>query len=223
MKLRYYMRGLGIGILVTALIMGVSGKQQIPLTDAEIKAKAAMLGMVESGSITLSDVQQIQGQNLDSLDSISDEPDKDEVKEASSGDDDTGNMDMSGNEDMSESPEATVSEDETSEMGITEGSDATESSDTSDDNEGAEGTDSAETVTESENTEVKMVSITIKSGSGSKTVCKQLVAAGLIEDANEYDKYLIKNEYATRICVGTYEIPIGSSWEEIAKQITRKK
>lgn len=57
MKLRYYIRGLGIGIIVTALIMGVATKEGIPLTDAEIKVLAQKLGMVESDSLKLSDIQ----------------------------------------------------------------------------------------------------------------------------------------------------------------------
>ena len=56
MKRKYFLRGLGIGIVVTALIMGISNRDSRPLTDAEIKAKAAALGMVESDSLKLSDV-----------------------------------------------------------------------------------------------------------------------------------------------------------------------
>ena len=58
MKLKYYLRGLGIGILVTALIMGFTAKDNRPLTDAEIKAAAAELGMVESDSLRLADLPQ---------------------------------------------------------------------------------------------------------------------------------------------------------------------
>ena len=58
MKLKYYLRGLGIGILVTALIMGFTTKEGRPLTDAEIKAAAAELGMVESDSLRLADLPQ---------------------------------------------------------------------------------------------------------------------------------------------------------------------
>ena len=57
MKLRYYLRGLGIGVFVTALIMGVALKGDRSLSDAEIKARAAELGMVESTSRTLADIQ----------------------------------------------------------------------------------------------------------------------------------------------------------------------
>lgn len=48
MKRKYYMRGLGIGILVTALILGISSGQKRSMTDEEIKARAKELGMVES-------------------------------------------------------------------------------------------------------------------------------------------------------------------------------
>lgn len=58
MKLKFYLRGLGIGVVVTALIMGIATKDKLPLTDAEIKAAAAKLGMVESDSLKLSDLDQ---------------------------------------------------------------------------------------------------------------------------------------------------------------------
>ncbi len=47
MNLKYYLRGLGIGIVVTALLMSLSARNQDNLTDEEIKARAVELGMVE--------------------------------------------------------------------------------------------------------------------------------------------------------------------------------
>ncbi|MBE5882252.1 MAG: endolytic transglycosylase MltG [Lachnospiraceae bacterium] len=54
MKLRYYMRGLGIGILVTAILMSVTldGKTE-KLTDAEIIERAKALGMEEKYETTV--------------------------------------------------------------------------------------------------------------------------------------------------------------------------
>lgn len=57
MKLKYQMRGLGIGIMVTALLMGVATGKGIPLSDAEIKAKALELGMVEREALKLTDLK----------------------------------------------------------------------------------------------------------------------------------------------------------------------
>ena len=56
MKLRYYIRGLGIGMAVTALILHFSGASAAPLSDAEIMRRAEELGMVKS--VTLSELGQ---------------------------------------------------------------------------------------------------------------------------------------------------------------------
>lgn len=51
MKLRMYLRGLGLGIIVTALILSFSANSRSKeMTDAQIKAKAKELGMVEEGA-----------------------------------------------------------------------------------------------------------------------------------------------------------------------------
>ncbi len=54
MKLRYYMRGLGIGVFVTAILMGVTlhGKTE-QLSDAEIIERAKALGMEEKYETTV--------------------------------------------------------------------------------------------------------------------------------------------------------------------------
>ena len=49
MKLKFYLRGLGIGIAVTALVMGLalSKDTKESMTDEEIRERAEQLGMVE--------------------------------------------------------------------------------------------------------------------------------------------------------------------------------
>ncbi len=56
MKLNYYMRGLGIGIVVTALLMGIalSGRKE-KMTDEEIRQRALEMGMVD-GNVVLADL-----------------------------------------------------------------------------------------------------------------------------------------------------------------------
>ena len=49
MKLKYYLRGLGIGMAVTALILGISfsgrqGQEAQTLTDEQIRERASELG-----------------------------------------------------------------------------------------------------------------------------------------------------------------------------------
>lgn len=84
MKLRYYLRGLGIGILVTALILGIAGGRDNSMSDAQIRARAAELGMVDGSSTVLGNLQktpssgdnEAQGDNTQSEDEIlkGDEP-----------------------------------------------------------------------------------------------------------------------------------------------------
>ncbi len=49
--LKYYLRALGIGIIVTALLMGYSQKGQAQMTDEEIRERAAQLGMREQQGV----------------------------------------------------------------------------------------------------------------------------------------------------------------------------
>lgn len=70
MRLKYYLRGLGIGIVVTAVIMGVSAERQKPvMTDEQIIARAKELGMVEQEGI----LAEIAGESVAAVDQTEDE------------------------------------------------------------------------------------------------------------------------------------------------------
>lgn len=56
MKLRFYMRGLGIGIIVTALILGIVSPQKNTANDADEQ----MAGTVDSQAVVLSDLKENQ-------------------------------------------------------------------------------------------------------------------------------------------------------------------
>ena len=58
MNLNYYLRGLGTGIVVTALIMGIAAGRKEPMSNAEIKERARALGMVEEESTHLIDLEE---------------------------------------------------------------------------------------------------------------------------------------------------------------------
>ncbi len=55
MERKYYLRGLGIGIIVTAILMGVFLSADKGMTDEEVIARAKKLGMTEAGAAVLSD------------------------------------------------------------------------------------------------------------------------------------------------------------------------
>lgn len=53
-KLKYYLRGLGIGIIVTTLILMISfSRREVSISDEEVMARAAQLGMVMAETETL--------------------------------------------------------------------------------------------------------------------------------------------------------------------------
>ena len=58
MKLKYYLRGMGIGIILTAIVMGFAlGGRKATLSDAEIIQRAKALGMVDGENGVLLDSQ----------------------------------------------------------------------------------------------------------------------------------------------------------------------
>lgn len=215
MKLRYQMRGLGIGIIVTALLMGVALDDGKPLTDAEIKLLAAELGMVESDSLKLSDVQTSTTKPVV------------EATEAPATEPTTIPTEEPGTESATE-PTETPTAEPTMEP-IAEPSTAP----TAEPTEAPTAEPSVAPTTEptAEPTEEptqapaagEIITIVVKRGATSYSVSKQLAEAGLVENANSFDKYLCSNGYAERIQVGTFEIPMGNTEEQIAKIITKTR
>lgn len=65
----------------------------------------------------------------------------------------------------------------------------------------------------------EMVTITVNSGDYSDTVAKACEAAGLVKSASDFDKYLCDNGYSGRIAVGDHKIAKGSDYETIAKAL----
>ena len=81
MKLRYYLRGVGTGILVTAIILGVAlGVQNNSMTEEQIKEKAKELGMVEES--LLSEVaEDIQDEQINKSEEAQETKEVQEIKE----------------------------------------------------------------------------------------------------------------------------------------------
>lgn len=203
MKLRFYLRGLGIGIMVTALIMGMTTEAGQPLSDAEIRALAENLGMVDPGTLSLADVGNVGGNQPSAPPEEANQPKTSEKPEIGNGEDD--NPFEEGNATESPEPGETAEPEESAVPSPTP--DATETPSPG----------PSTTQTEVSNTE--SVTIVIVRGDSSYTVSRRLVEAGLIEDARGFDAYLVDNGYSKTIRTGTYKIPLGATWEEIARII----
>ena len=195
MKLRYYMRGLGIGMLITALILILSGRTSGQLSDEQIKARAAELGMVMEDKSVLKESEASPGAALEETEEKPEEVEPEEVE-----------------------PEEVEPEEVESEEVEPEEVEPEEVKPKEVEPEETE----AEKVTPEETVPAETVTITVRSGASSVSVAKQIEDAGLVSSAGDFDRYLCQNGYDKKICVGTYTIPMDATEEEIARVITKK-
>lgn len=222
MKLKYYLRGLGIGIVVTALIMGLSTGNTVPMTDAEIKAKAAMLGMVESDSLRLSDrgtaTASPEATNNPEGTEASETPGATVGSEAEV----TATPEATALPEVTATPGATVSPEATATPEVTATPEATATPEVTTTPE-ATATPATTATPEATASPKATVTIIVQKGDGSDTVSRRLAEAGVIEDASGFDRYLIEKGYSRKISIGTYEIETGLPEEEVAKIITKTR
>lgn len=210
MKLKSYLRGLGIGMLFTAIIFCILPKEKESLTDEEICARALQLGMVKSDSITLADVQ---GKK---------EPQNWEVESK------TPTIEFSETQEQEIVSESQQSETQvqTEESAMPESIEVQEltslpviSESTGLPNQELAAEEGA-VIQESDNPE--LVIFTIPEGICSYTTCRLLYEAGLITEIEPLDDYLCDNGYSKSVRAGVYEIPKGISEIEIANIIIGK-
>lgn len=200
MKLKTYLRGLGLGLIVAALVTGVGSRQT--MSDEQIKARAKELGMMESKTyLTQVNESKEAAESLMESETVTETVAETEEIETT-----TLETAAEIKENVTETKE-TVSEETAETVPETESEPVEESPEQS-----IEETTSPETVT-----------FQIHSGDSSVSVAKRLAEAGLVGDAKAFDQYLCQNGYDKKIRVGTYEIQNDSSNEEIAKIITTGK
>ena len=209
MKLRTYLRGLGLGLIVAALVTGVGSQQT--MSDEQIKSRAKELGMMEGHTY------------LNQVDAAIETEETTEAEETTE------------TEETAETEEITETE-ETAETVIVETWES-ETRIELESETAAEETKAQETAPEAESEPVEesreqpvedtmapeTVTFQIHSGDSSVSVAKRLAEAGLVGDAKAFDRYLCQNGYDKKIRTGTYEIQSDSSNEEIAKIITAGK
>lgn len=206
MKLKYYLRGLGIGMIVTALILGISFSNRQDqtsqiMTDDQIRERAAELGMVDSSELTLAALQNSEKQPTEG------------TPEETTQTQEQNNIEAEPETTVPAETQATVEPETTQEPEATAEPEPEKMA-------------GPETTAEPEVTEApqrtQTASITIQRGDDSGSASRRLYEAGLVENAKAFDNYLCNNGYSRSINPGTYEIAPGTSEEEIAKIITGK-
>ena len=209
MKLKYYLRGLGIGIVVTALLMGYSNKNRAAEPKAEVATEetAGDLLADRNGEATTEEViEQSTVENV-TVETDSAETSEEEISQQGTA-----------SELESSTQEAeTITETESVTETETESVQAEETTDKKEQTQSSTEADAGNALPQT------TIEINIVRGDDSGTVARKLQNAGMVESATEYDAYLMQHGYDKKIRVGKVEIPVDATWQEIAEYISGKR
>lgn len=232
MKLRMYLRGLGLGMIVTALVLSFGVKSENKtMTDAEVRARAKELGMVEESEKLKDAVSKEAVNGEEAVAEVTDRANEDEPAEEVTEPNEVKADGTDKSEEPAEvkKPDATKDDvdkpEEVTEEPIKESSPEEKVEDDKDaaeiDNKKEEIKEAARDEKKSEDDKSKKpYSLKIERGYSSDRVAGILEDAGVIDNAAAFDRYLCSNGYDKRISVGSYQIPAGADYSTVAKLIT---
>lgn len=230
MNFKYFLRGLGVGIVFSAIIcLAVyNGRGNIKMSDEEIIKRAKQLGYVSAEDTVGKQIEQLKKDTKDHTSEINENEQKDNSKteEVASNNQEnaqTTKTDVVNNESKKNDKEKDR-----------EDSKSTEKMTTSKKKENTTEKVTTETTTETVTENSKKLSdeqkkeeknkdeitFSIEAGSSSYPVCLKLKELGLVENAEEFDTFLVENGYANRISVGTHSLKKGMSYHDIAEAIS---
>lgn len=217
MKLKYYLRGLGIGMLMAALVLTLSGNTRAKMSDEAVKRRAAELGMVEKDKSVLGDIDS-EAAAEENTEPSGEEVLPPEMEESKPTEEAEAGEDMA--EQVGETePEENVAEQE---MPVEETDPEEQALAQEIEQRADEVADRAEEVAENsvpENT----ITLNVQSGDSSVSVARRAAELGLVESAADFDVFLCQNGFDKRISIGSYQIEKGASEREIAEIITKSR
>lgn len=251
MKLKYYLKGFGIGIIFATLVLSISfyvrKNENKNISRQEVERLAAAYGMVYPEENTEGEIR--QDRSGESVLMKENEADKETDNETD-------------RERDNETDKETNNETETTlEAGTVRISEADEGTETVEESETGRGTETdretengretetvqeaepateavseaAEDITDvvpepttedvttavSEDLSIERRTITIVSGMDASAVARLLEASGIIENAEEFNRYLMESGYTKRIRTGVYTFAVGTDYETIAEEFTK--
>ena len=201
MKFKYYLRGLGIGIILTTIILTISNSgRELELTDEEIIQRAEALGMVmEEDSLFPNKNKEDEPKTENSTETML-EAEQDMLKE---------NSEISSKQETETENSQEVSQSEivveNSETVSVQENIAVNSEIVSEDGNSVE------------DNETKAYKLTIYPGFTANSISRELEKNGVIADRKEFVQYLVEIDYnyTRELLVGEYKIPYGLTMEEI--------
>ena len=205
MKRKYYLRGLGIGILITAIVFIIAGPSE--LSDDEIIKRAKELGYIKAGeqvtpSIGIKELLEntpipTPTATMAPQETLTPEPTSTPMPEPTS----------TPTPEPTATPTPETTSTPTPEPTATPTPTPTETP--------------APTQAVTPDTEVITATIVVERGNTATVVCNKVEAAGIIEDAKVLRKYLIDNQLTDYINIGSYTLSSDMSMKEIAEVLTK--
>lgn len=206
MKLKYYLRGLGIGIIVTAVLLHVSNASPAkePIETVVQQQTTETLASINNenneeqiGEAAFPDTEkEMQEEPEQSAQEPTDASQPDEETEATKEEAQTPAQDVV---DRQEAPAEPVEPQEALEI--------------------PEPQTSTEEMPAPSDETTELIEISIYKGDDSGTVARKLYNAGLVDNATQFDAYLMQHGYDKKISVGIVKIPVGATWLEIAEKL----
>ncbi len=192
-KIKYYLRGLGTGIIITTLVLSI-----------------AFATRGKSGSNSSDELLKNEGTGKVTSESSTEESSKEKktTKRENSKKETTKKETTKKETTKKETTEKTTKKETTTGEVTTEEVTTEEAA-------------TQEPTTKKSQASGETVEISIYSGMTSEELCENLKQAGIIEDANDFNWYLNDNGYIRRIQVGTFTINKGDDYYAIAQKISR--
>lgn len=223
MKFKYMIRGLGLGVIITAAVLGAYNRNAV--ADARV---AVLKDYGLDGESPLAEETSTAEEEASAAESTEPVIMRDDEKEAEiesvlDAAKDAENSDNGASD--GQAPNGEVSDGDPSNGEVSDGntSDSQASDAAPSGQETPEQGSSAVVVVPSDEEEAsgETVEIVIESGDDSGTVSRKLQNAGVIENASEFDAFLMQHGYDKKISTGKKVIGVADTWQEIADKISR--
>ena len=227
MRLKYFLRGLGIGIVVTTIILAISHNAGRRMSDSEVIERAKELGMAyttaaqENSTESAADTTEPETDTTEPVTTGQESPTDTEA--GSTAETESSETSTTVQETTTGIRETTTQQETTTQETTTQETTATRAAQesTTETTHEASATEAETTQAENESTgteasTVITYTLTIASGMSSNTVCDILKKNGIIADSGDFDRFLVSNGYADRIRVGSFEVNSGMSYDELA-------
>lgn len=207
MRLKYYLRGIGVGVIITTILFMILisvSRNDAPQQNLNQDGESKTVADLENNGQTGADMEAEQGGQQGDAQGA-DEPEENQKT------DEPGTQPEDGQK--ADEPDAQP-----------EGGQKADEPDAQPEGEPAgQPADNQPPDTQpEEDQKVGKVRFIISGGEYSDVICQKLKEAGLIDDADAYNKFLVEENYDNFINPGVYDIPKNATYEEIAVLLTTK-